>query len=76
LFFPSPPPGINLGRELTTETQRGNTPVGLLYADPLLDRDAMKRKTFYFKPGSPCETLDIKPLDLSTVGSTLHDPGL
>jgi hypothetical protein len=33
----------------------------------------MKKKIFRFLPGSPCEKLGIKPLDLSSVGSTVQD---
>jgi hypothetical protein len=36
--------------------------------------EAMKKRIFRFMPGSPCEKLGIKPLDLSSVGSTVKDP--
>jgi hypothetical protein len=74
LFVPPPLPAVSLGQDLASVEQRGQAQVGLLYTDPLLDRDAMKQKIYRFKPGSPCEKLGIKPLDLSAVGSTVKDP--
>lgn len=65
---------MSLGQDLTTKQQRGMAEAGLLYADPMIDREAMKKKIFRFKSGSPCEKLGIKPLDFSKVGSTVQDP--
>ena len=45
--------------------------VAMLFADPLFDEEAMNKKIFRFKPGSPAEKLGIKSIDLSNVGSTL-----
>lgn len=45
-----------------------------MYADPMLDREAMEKKIFCFLPGSPCKKLGIRPLDMSHVGSTVKDP--
>ena len=42
----------------------------------VLDKEAMKQKIFRFNPGLPCEKLGIKPVDLSTVGSTVQDAPL
>ena len=49
----------------------GEDDVKLLYADPMFDAEAMQRKIFRFRPGSPAEKLGIEPIDLSNVGSTL-----
>ena len=49
----------------------GKDPVKLLYADPMFDEEAMRTGLYRFKKGSPAEKLGIKPIDLSTVGSTL-----
>ena len=68
------PKGVNLGDELARDDQRGEAKVGMLYADPLFDKEAMKQKIFRFMPGSPTEKLGIKPIDLSQVGSTVEDP--
>lgn len=61
-------------QELATDEQREKGKAGLIYADPLLDPKAMEKKIFRFLPGSPCEKLGIKPLDMSRVGSTVKDP--
>jgi hypothetical protein len=45
----------------------------MLYADPLIDKEAMKGKIFRFKSGSLARQLGIKPIDLSSVGSTLKE---
>lgn len=60
-----------LGQDLVPKERRGDAEVGMLYADPMLDEEAMKQKIFRFKSGSPAEKLGIKPIDLSNVGSTL-----
>ena len=49
----------------------GKDPVKLLYADPMFDEEAMKEGHYRFKKGSPAEKLDIKPIDLRDVGSSL-----
>lgn len=75
LFFSDPAPsGVNPGAELIPSLYPAQAEVGLLFADPLLDQEALERKVFRFKPGSPCERPGIKPLDLSKVGSTVQDP--
>jgi hypothetical protein len=73
LYVPPPLHAASLGQDLTIAEQRGQAQVGLLYADPLLDREAMKQQIFRFLPGSPCEELGIKPIDLSSAGSTVKD---
>jgi hypothetical protein len=65
---------VTPGQELATDEQRKDGQAGLIYADPLLDPDAMEKKIFRFLPGSPCEKLDIKSLDMSQAGSTVKDP--
>jgi hypothetical protein len=75
LFYSDPaPPGGEPGAILIPSDYPDKAKVGLLFADPLLDQAAMKQKIFRFKPGSPCEKLGIKPIDLSKVGSTVQDP--
>ena len=74
LYSTAPLKGVSPGQELATDKQRGDSEVGLLVADPMLDPDAMEQKIFRFLPGSPCEKLGIKPLDMSQVGSTVKDP--
>jgi hypothetical protein len=65
------PDGIIQGVDLIIPERRGDAQHGLIYADPMFDQDAMKDKIFRFKPGSPAEKLGIKPIDLSSVGSSL-----
>ncbi len=65
------PRNIKVGDELIVPERRGDAKYGLIYADPMFDKDAMKHKVFRFKPGSPAAKLGIKPIDLSKVGSTL-----
>jgi hypothetical protein len=66
-------PATGLGTDLVTgkEVTPGKDSVKLLYADPMFDEDAMKQKIFRFEKGSPAIALGIKPIDLSTVGSSL-----
>jgi hypothetical protein len=59
------------GQDIIAEGNRDGADVGMLFVDPLFDEDAMKKKIFRFKPGSPAEKLGIQPIDLSKVGSTL-----
>ncbi|NJL18763.1 MAG: right-handed parallel beta-helix repeat-containing protein [Bdellovibrionaceae bacterium] len=76
LYSASPLKNVDPGQELATEEQRKDGQAGLIYADPLFDPAAMEQKNFRFLPGSPCEKLGIKPLDMSQVGSTVKDPSL
>jgi hypothetical protein len=61
----------SLGQDLIPEERRGDAEVGMLFADPMFDEEAMNKKIFRFKPESPAERLGIKSIDLSNVGSTL-----
>ena len=62
-----------MGTDLMTSeaVTPGEDDIKLLYADPRFDVEAMKRKIFRFRPGSPAEKLGIEPIDLSNVGSSL-----
>lgn len=68
-------PKTELGNELFSgqPVKVGKDSIKLLYADPLFDEAAMKKKIFRFKEGSPALRLGIKPIDLSQVGSSLVD---
>jgi hypothetical protein len=59
------------GQDLIAKANRDGADVGMLFVDPLFDEEAMRKKVFRFKPGSPAEKLGIQPIDLSKVGSTL-----
>jgi hypothetical protein len=49
--------------------------VGLQFGDPMFDQEAMKKRTYIASsPDRPAKKLGIRPLDLSKVGSTVHDP--
>lgn len=61
---------VQPGQDLVPVERRGGAQVGMLYADPMFDEEAMKQKIFRFKPGSPAEKLGIDSIDLSQVGST------
>ena len=63
--------GVKPGAELMSPAKRRDAAIGLIYADPLFDQEAMRQKIFRFKPGSPAIKLGIEPIDLSKVGSTL-----
>ena len=67
----TPIPKFEPGDDLVSKEQRNGAKVGILYADPMFDEEAMKQKIFRFKPGSPAIELEIQPVDLSNVGSTL-----
>jgi hypothetical protein len=69
-------PKAELGSDLFTEqpARIGESPVKLLYADPMFDEEAMKEGLYRFKQGSPAEKLGIKPIDLRKVGSSLARP--
>ena len=71
IFAPKAIDQALLGKDMIAKDRRGGAAVGMLYADPLFDKAAMKQKIFRFKPGSPAEKLGIQPIDLSKVGSTL-----
>lgn len=71
IYAPGALEGKSLGQDLVPEERRGENEVGMLFADPLFDEEAMNKKIFRFKPGSPAEKLGIKSIDLSNVGSTL-----
>ena len=73
LFAAKAPDGVTPGQDLIPAEQRGKSEVGMLYTDPMFDKDAMKHKIFRFLPGSPAAKLGIKPLDMSKVGSTLAE---
>ncbi len=75
LFFSIPPPtGVYPGAVLIPSDTPEKAKVGLQFGDPMFDTAAFEQRVFRFKPGSPCESLGIKPLDLSKVGSTVQDP--
>ena len=59
------------GQDIVARENRDGADVGMLFADPMFDDEAMKQRIFRFKPGSPAAKLGIKPIDLSDVGSTL-----
>jgi hypothetical protein len=68
------PSGIKPGDILITSIEPNKSKIGLEFGNPMFDQEAMKKKIFRFMPGSPCEKLGIKPLDLSSVGSAVQDP--
>lgn len=66
-------PDSGIGTDLFTgkEVVPGKGEIKLLYADPMFDEAAMKKKNFRFRDGSPALKLGIEPIDLSSVGSSL-----
>ena len=58
------------GQELMAKDNRG-AEVGMLFVDPMFDKEAMKQRIYRFLPGSPAIKLGIQPIDLSSAGSTL-----
>ena len=66
-------PKTKLGNDLYTSkpATAGEDSVKLLYADPMFDKEAMKKGIYRFKEGSPAKKLGIKPIDLREVGSSL-----
>lgn len=68
-------PGSGIGTDLVSgqKAAPGKDAIKLLYADPMFDQAAMKKRIFRFKAGSPAIRLGIKPIDLSQAGSTLVD---
>jgi hypothetical protein len=71
IFVEYPPDEIKLGEDVIAAKKRGEAKIGMLFADPLFDEEAMKQRIFRFKPGSPAPELGIEPIDLSSAGSTL-----
>jgi rhamnogalacturonyl hydrolase YesR len=71
VFVENPPDEIKLGHDVIAPDKRGDAEVGMLFADPMFDEDAITRRIFRFKPGSPAPDLGIEPIDLSSAGSTL-----
>lgn len=71
IFVNDPPDEIRLGQDVIAPDKRGDASVGMLFADPLFDEEAMKLRIFRFKEGSPAHTLGIEPIDLRSAGSTL-----
>jgi hypothetical protein len=70
IFVENPPDEIKLGQDVIAPDKRGEANVGMLFADPMFDEEAMKQRIFRFRPGSPAPGLGIEPIDLSSVGST------
>ena len=71
IYIEKPPDEIKLGQDVIAPDKRGDADVGMLFADPLFDEEAMKRRIFRFKPDSPALRLGIESIDLSSAGSTL-----
>lgn len=71
IYVENPPDEIKLGQDVIEPDKRGDAEVGMLFADPMFDEEAMKQRIFHFKPGSPAPGLGIEPIDLSTAGSSL-----
>jgi len=71
IYVENPPDEIKLGQDAIATDKRGDAEVGMLFADPMFDEEAMKQRIFRFKPGSPAPGLGIEPIDLSSAGSTL-----
>ncbi|MGB0372169.1 MAG: right-handed parallel beta-helix repeat-containing protein [Opitutales bacterium] len=59
------------GQEIMADGHRGDAEVGMLFVDPMFDKEAMKQRIFRFLPGSPAEKLGIEAIDVSKAGSTL-----
>lgn len=71
IYVEDPPEEIKLGQDVIAPDKRGTADVGLLFADPMFDEEAMKQRIFRFQPGSPAPGLGIEPIDLSAAGSTI-----
>jgi hypothetical protein len=71
IYVEDPPEEIKPGQDVIAPDRRGTADVGMLFADPMFDEEAMKQRIFRFMPGSPAPGLGIEPIDLSTAGSTL-----
>jgi hypothetical protein len=71
IYVEDPPDEITLGQDVIAPDRRGGADVGMLFADPMFDQEAMKQRIFRFKPDSPAPGLGIEPIDLSSAGSTL-----
>ena len=70
-FDPKRTDEFKKGQDIIAQGHRDGADVGMLFVDPMFDEEAMKKRIFRFKPGSPAEKLGIEPIDLSKVGSTL-----
>jgi hypothetical protein len=73
IYQETPGEGLIPGEDMIDLDKRGEAEVGMLFADPMFDEEAMKSKIFRFLPGSPAEKLGIQPIDLSKAGSSLAD---
>jgi hypothetical protein len=73
IYVENPPDEIKPGQDLIAPDKRGSAKVGMLFADPMFDEEAMKQRVFRFKEGSPAPGLGIEPIDLGTAGSTLKN---
>lgn len=71
IYVEDPPDEIQPGMDVIAPDRRGDADVGMLFADPMFDEEAMKQRIFRFQPGSPAPGLGIEPIDLSSAGSTL-----
>jgi hypothetical protein len=71
IYVENPPDELKPGQDIIAPDKRGGANVGMLFADPMFDEEAMKQKIFTFKPGSPAPDLGIEPIDLRSAGSTL-----
>jgi hypothetical protein len=71
IYVEDPPEEMKPGQDVIAPDKRGTADVGMLFADPMFDNEAMKQRIFRFMPGSPAPGLGIEPIDLSTAGSTL-----
>jgi hypothetical protein len=71
IYVENPPDEIKPGQDLIAPDKRGSAKVGMLFADPMFDEEAMKQRVFRFKEGSPAPGLGIESIDLSTAGSSL-----
>lgn len=71
MYVEDPPDEMKFGQDVIAPDRRGKAGVGMLFADPMFDEEAMKQRIFRFQPGSPAPGLGIEPIDLSTAGSTL-----
>lgn len=73
IYVEDPPEEIKPGQDVIAPDKRGGADVGMLFADPMFDTEAMKQQIFTFEPGSPAPELGIEPIDLRLAGSTLAE---
>jgi hypothetical protein len=71
IYVEDPTKEIQPGDDVIARDKRGGAEVGMLFADPMFDQEAMKNRVFRFMPDSPAPGLGIEPIDLSTAGSSL-----